>query len=99
MSRQPTHTDAVFGDRVRVLRQAQGWSGRELARKAGVNVSTAHRIEHGESITLDLAVKLAGALGASITEMLTEPECLQCSDLPPPGFTCNACSREGIGPA
>lgn len=51
--------------RLRELRDARGWSQRELARRANITHATVNRIENGKVKSLDLEVleKLAAALG------------------------------------
>jgi transcriptional regulator with XRE-family HTH domain len=49
--------------RVREMREAKGWTQRDLAREADVRQATVSKAEAGESITLATLVKLADALG------------------------------------
>ena len=56
------------------LRQAAGMTQAALAEKSGVNIRQIRKIELGEikigNITLQNAVRLAGALGVSIEALL-----------------------------
>ncbi|MCH7876301.1 MAG: helix-turn-helix transcriptional regulator [Gemmatimonadetes bacterium] len=51
--------------RVRELREARGWSQRELARRAGVRAATVSHLESGKakSAGFETLEKLAAALG------------------------------------
>ena len=64
----------AFGDRVRRLRLAAGWSQDELARRAGVTRQLVGAVEAGRHIPrLDAGLALARALGTS-AEALALPE-------------------------
>jgi transcriptional regulator with XRE-family HTH domain len=59
---------ATFGERLRQLREARGWSQRELADRASVPYFTIYRCErgtHGEP-RVSVAARLARALGVSL---------------------------------
>ena len=61
--------------RLRSLRLARGWSLDELARRAHIGPSTISRIETGHRrIALDQLVTLARALGATVDELLDDPD-------------------------
>ncbi|MDF1501556.1 helix-turn-helix transcriptional regulator [Roseisolibacter sp. H3M3-2] len=74
-SRKP-FDGADLGGRVRVLRERRGLSLRELARRAGVQVSDVSRLERGltRQPRLTLAMALAGALGVRLSHLLGETE-------------------------
>jgi transcriptional regulator with XRE-family HTH domain len=62
---------AVLGERVKRLRDAQGLSLRELARSAGVSAPMLSQVERGEtSPTLQVATKIAGGLGLTLSRLL-----------------------------
>ena len=57
--------------RLRELRERQGWSQAELARRAGLHNSVVNRAERGESsLTLATLAKLARALRVPPRELL-----------------------------
>jgi len=61
----------VVSKRVRSLRERRGWSLSELARRAGIGVSTLSEIEAGQSAPrLDTLGALAHALGAPLETFL-----------------------------
>jgi Zn-dependent peptidase ImmA (M78 family)/transcriptional regulator with XRE-family HTH domain len=65
----------VVSKRVRSLRERKGWSQSELARRAGIGVSTLSEIEAGQSAPrLDTLVALAHALGAPLETFLHADE-------------------------
>jgi transcriptional regulator with XRE-family HTH domain len=65
----------VVSKRVRSLRERKGWSLSELARRAGIGVSTLSEIEAGQSAPrLDTLVALAHALGAPLDTFLHADE-------------------------
>jgi Predicted transcription factor, homolog of eukaryotic MBF1 len=65
----------VVSKRVRSLRERRGWSLSELARRAGIGVSTLSEIEAGQSAPrLDTLVALAHALGAPLETFLHADE-------------------------
>ena len=57
-----------FGQRLRRIREERGVSVHELATRARVPYHTIYRVEHGlhASVRLDVAVKLAKALGVTL---------------------------------
>ena len=85
---------ARFGKMVAAERARRGWSMRELLAWAGLPAApaTVVRIEDGGGTRLDIAARVARALGLSLDGLL-DP-CGQCRDAPPPGFTCNTCGAE-----
>jgi transcriptional regulator with XRE-family HTH domain len=65
--------DAVpgFGDRVRELREAKGLTQVALAEQAGTHFTTVSKVEKGErNASLQLALKLADALGVALTKLV-----------------------------
>lgn len=65
--------DIPLGTHLRILRDQAGYSIRELARKVGVHNSYLSRLESGETAhpSPELLQRLADALGADSTELLT----------------------------
>jgi len=65
------HIFLCMGLRIRALRERKGLSLRELAKQAGVDFSTIHRIEKGDELprfgTLE---KLAAALNVSVRDLI-----------------------------
>lgn len=90
----PARTPAErFGGRVAAKRAERDLSMRGLCAAAGIpSASTINRIEVGASVSLETAARVARALGLSLDGLL-DP-CTQCGDVPPAGFTCNACGAE-----
>lgn len=65
---------ATFGEKVTALREHQGWTQVELARRATIHVQTVNDIEHGRNKGgLQSRSKLARAFGISLAE-LDEPQ-------------------------
>ena len=82
---------AVFGQRMRQLREEHGWNLGELAGKISVSASVLSRAENGSGISLAYAARIAEAFGSTLAAM-TEPfQCARCRGLPPPGFSCREC--------
>jgi transcriptional regulator with XRE-family HTH domain len=86
---------AVFGRRLRSERESRGLTLRQFGTKAGVNATTVLRAEHGSDVALSIAVALAEALGLPLAALLAELKCARCGEMPPAGFICSACGREG----
>ena len=82
----------AFARRVADERERRNWSMRELAAKAGVSLSTVSRVEAGHEVWLSAALSISSAFGVSIAQLTSQPRCDRCYDMPPPGFTCNACT-------
>ena len=62
----------AFGQRLRQLREARGWSQQALADVADVSKPTIYRIETARySVTLDVLVSLAQALEISLAELVS----------------------------
>lgn len=57
----------TLGDRLRRRRKEYGWTQRELARRAGVNVSMVNRLERHDAVNpnFETILKLAKALGCT----------------------------------
>ena len=63
-----------FGERLKVLREAAGWSQPALAEKSGVPVGTIRDYEQGRrEPLLETAAKLARCLGHSLDSFLEPP--------------------------
>lgn len=58
----------TFGDRMRLEREAQGWSKRALARHSQVDIGWISRVENGErhNFSWAVAIRIAEALGVSL---------------------------------
>lgn len=67
---------AGIGERVRALRQAKGWSGAQLARKAGISQGYLSDVENGKvaSPTGDIVGRLARSLGTSADFLLGQTD-------------------------
>jgi len=62
----------AFGQHLRRLREARGWSQQALADVADVSKPTIYRIETARySVTLDVLVSLAQALEISLAELVS----------------------------
>jgi len=62
----------AFGQHLRQLREARGWSQQVLADEADVSKPTVYRIETARySVTLDVLVSLAQALDIPLTELVS----------------------------
>ncbi len=58
---------ATVGERIREVREAKGWTQERLATEADISKSFLSEVEkHGKNISLDLLLKVATALGASV---------------------------------
>ncbi len=61
---------AAFSASVLRQRRLRGWSREALSARSGVSGSTIANVENGHSgTTLGVAARLAGALGATISEL------------------------------
>ncbi|MEZ5411578.1 MAG: XRE family transcriptional regulator [Acidimicrobiales bacterium] len=68
---EPAAIEDVVRSRLRSLRTAQGLSLDEVAARANLSPSTVSRVETGKrSISLDVLVPLAGALGVGLDALL-----------------------------
>ncbi len=61
-----------FGERLTTLREAQGWTRRELAKRAGLHEKHLDKVEHGgrHRIEAETIIKLARTLGVSTDFLL-----------------------------
>ncbi len=67
----PNARAPAIGARVRALREAMGWSLRELAERSGVSAPMLSQVERGEtSPTLALAAKIAAGLELTLSQLL-----------------------------
>jgi transcriptional regulator with XRE-family HTH domain len=66
---------ALLPDRIKIraARNAQGWTLRDLAKAAGIAMSTLSQIERGSSPNLGNAVRIAVALGVPVHKLWTIP--------------------------
>lgn len=60
-------TKRFDGTRLRIIREARMMTAKKLSVEAGVSTTTISRVEHGGDMSLDIAEKLAKALGTSVT--------------------------------
>jgi len=60
----------MIGERVRSLREEQGWTQSELAAKANLTQSVISRVEAGQTPHLDSLVALVGVF-PSLSDVLT----------------------------
>lgn len=90
-SRSAGEATAAFAARLKAVRVARGLSLRELGEKSGVGANTVFRIECGAGAYLEYAVRIAAALELGLEALVAPLSCGQCADVPPSGFTCNAC--------
>ena len=61
----------IFGQNVRRLRKAHGFSQEELAERAGLHRTYIGSVERGErNISLDNIVAIARALGVAVAELM-----------------------------
>lgn len=88
-----------LGARVRTLRERRGLSLRELARRAGVQVSDVSRLERGltRQPRLTLAIALATALGVRLSHLLGETEATSVEAAEAPIVAELRLALEGIG--
>lgn len=58
---------ATVGERIKEVREVKGWTQEKLAAEADISRSFLSEVEkHGKNISLDLLLKVATALGASV---------------------------------
>lgn len=68
-------TTVAFGAALRSLRTERGYSQESFAAHAGIDRSYYGAIERGEfNVSLETIVRLADALGVSVTEILRRAE-------------------------
>ena len=79
---EPIDVKPLFGERVRQLRKARGWSQEEFAHQAGLDRSYVGGVERGErNISLENICLLAAGLGINPGELfdcwgVIESDCL-----------------------
>jgi len=67
--------DTQLATRIRVEREARGWSLTELAERSGVSRAMINKVERGESSpTATLLGRLSGALGLTMSTLLARAE-------------------------
>ena len=91
---------AVIGANIRQKSLAAGLNTRQLSINSGVSRSGLTLIEGGlirHLPSLTTLVKLADALGCDVTDLLREPSCKECWDIPPAGYSCNECGKGHSG--
>lgn len=57
---------ALFGETVRTLRHARGWSQSELAERANLHINFVGRLERGEIVSPELVSVLKLAVGLKV---------------------------------
>jgi transcriptional regulator with XRE-family HTH domain len=83
-----------FSQLVQQRTALRGWTLRELAKQAGVGLSTVHRCLNGKGVMLSTALKIAAALGLDTGDLGGRPaavivaEQLRC-------WECALCERTG----
>jgi transcriptional regulator with XRE-family HTH domain len=71
--RAPVDLQTAFGDAVRRLRRARGWSQEEFADRVGVHRTYVGDIERGQrNVSLVNIARLAAALGLTPSELMRE---------------------------
>lgn len=64
------YSNETLARALKVERAKKGWTQDDLARESGVTVNTIARYESGRNMpSLDVAVKMARALGCSVDEL------------------------------
>lgn len=88
MSHKIDDVDAKIGARIRIEREARGWSLTELAEKSGVSRAMINKVERGQSSpTAMLMARFSGAFGLSMSTLMARAEMqegrlLRCGDQP-----------------
>lgn len=77
---------------MRRLRLMRGWSLRQVAERAGVNVSQIYRSEHGQRKPLTM-YQMAGIFEVPVDQVLIP--CPHCGYSPPAGYICATCHQGG----
>lgn len=63
---------ATVGERIKQVREARGWTQEKLADEAKISRGFLSEVEkHGKNISLDLLLRIATALGASVGYLAT----------------------------
>jgi transcriptional regulator with XRE-family HTH domain len=65
-----------------------------MASLTGMSFPNLSRVENGGGVSLAAVGRIAAALGVPLAKLL-EAACGQCHDVPPLGFTCDACGKSG----
>ena len=60
---RPGEMGSLLGDRAKALRLGKGWTRETLAQRAGVSASSLKRFETTGKASLELVLKVSGALG------------------------------------
>src|SRR6478735_9352776 len=69
------HTVSEIGAKVARARSERGWSLAQLAQRAGLSTAAVHKIEKsGMTPTIASLMKIAAALGKSVSYFVNEPE-------------------------
>jgi transcriptional regulator with XRE-family HTH domain len=62
----------TVGERIKQVREAKGWTQDKLAQEAKISRGFLSEVEkHGKNISLDLLLRVAAALGASVAYLAT----------------------------
>ncbi|WP_077961211.1 helix-turn-helix domain-containing protein [Ensifer adhaerens] len=70
--------DQRLSERIRLEREARGWSLSELSERSGVSRAMVHKVERGDSSpTATLLAKLAGAFGLTMSSLIARAEMSQ----------------------
>lgn len=70
--------DQRLSERIRLEREARGWSLSELSERSGVSRAMIHKVERGDSSpTATLLAKLAGAFGLTMSSLIARAEMSQ----------------------
>jgi|GEM_PF-6697687 len=73
--KSPSEVVLLFGKNMRILRKKIPFTQEKLAEEAGISVDSIKRYEKGKvpDLSLDMAIKIAKALGTSIDAMISKP--------------------------
>ena len=75
MSTLTDNLDRCLGDRIRIEREARGWSLTDLSERASVSRAMIHKVERGESSpTAALLGRLCAAFSISISTLMARAE-------------------------
>ncbi|WP_225758745.1 helix-turn-helix domain-containing protein [Leclercia sp. Marseille-Q4284] len=75
MTTMPDNINQRISARIRLEREARGWSLSELAERAGVSRAMIHKIERADSSpTATLLARLSGAFGISMSTLIARAE-------------------------
>ncbi len=69
-----TDQSKLIQERLKVAREAKGWSQYELGKRSGVDASIINRVEFGAKLTMKQGVKLAEALEVGIDWLMEGKE-------------------------